>query len=69
MLIKKIINGHIIVLEYRRVKKYRNRFTLYRVYKRIGKSKRIFLYNTCLTDLQLKEIVKRKYLITEEVFV
>lgn len=66
MIIKKRVQGHDIILDYKRVKSYPNGFTEYRVYKMLGKSKRVFLYNTCLTSLQLKELADKDYVITDE---
>lgn len=67
MIITKKVQGRDVILEYKRVKTYR--FTLYRVYKVLSKSKRVFLYNTSLTNSQLEELVKNKYIIdSEEVF-
>lgn len=65
MLIKKKVDGHIVWLEFEKVKRYSNRFTLYKVYKNIGKSKKIFLYNTTLNDLELKDIIKKGYMMEE----
>ena len=66
MKILKRVQGHDIILDYRRVKRYSHRFTVYNVYKMLGKAKRVFLYRTSLSDFQLKELVKQKYVISEE---
>ena len=66
MIIKKRVQGHDIILDYKRVKSYQHGFTKYRVYKMLGKSKRVFLYNTCLTSLQLKELADNDYIVTDE---
>lgn len=66
MIIKKRVQGHDIILDYKRVKSYPHGFTTYRVYKMLSKSKRVFLYNTCLTSLQLKELADSDYVITDE---
>lgn len=66
MKIKKMVQGHTIELELIKVKDY-PRYGLYQVYKLIN-GKRIALYKTCYTKLQLMELAKKKYCISEEVF-
>lgn len=66
MRIIKKVQGRDVILEYKKIKSYLDRFTTYRVYKVISKSKRVFLYNTCLTSSQLQELVERNYIITDE---
>ena len=66
MIIKKRVEGQDILLDYKRVKSYQHGFTKYRVYKVLSKSKRIFLYTTCLTRLQVSKIVQAGYMITDE---
>lgn len=61
MKITKKVQGHNIVLEYKKVKKYLNGYTLYNVYK-----DNVFLYRTCLTSLQIKEIKEAGYMLNEE---
>lgn len=60
MKITKKVQGHDIVLEYKKVKKY-NGYTLYDVYKN-----NVFVYRTCLTSLQIKEIKQAGYMLNEE---
>ena len=50
-----------MILDYIRVKKYPNGYTLYNVYK-----DKIFVYRTCLTSLQIREIKDAGYVISEE---
>lgn len=66
MKIKKKVNGIEVILDYRRVKRYNNRYVLYNVYKILSKTKRIFLYRTCLSDLQKVEIELSGYMLDEE---
>ena len=61
MQIKKKVQGHDIVLDYKRVKKYPNGYILYNVYKQ-----GVFIYRTCLTSLQVKEIKEAGYVLNEE---
>ena len=61
MRIKKRVQGHDILLDYKKVKKYPNGYTLYNVYK-----DKIFLYRTCLTSLQIKEIKDAGYMVSDE---
>ncbi len=61
MKIKKKVQGHIIILEYKKVKKYKDGYTLYDVYKQ-GE----FLYRTCLTSVQLREIKEAGYMTSDE---
>ncbi|MBP5427015.1 MAG: hypothetical protein J6Y29_03885 [Clostridiales bacterium] len=67
MKIIKRVQGHDIVLDYKRVKSYPHGFIRFRVYKMLGKYKRVFLYNTCLTSLDIKRIKRNGYQINEEV--
>lgn len=64
MIIKKKVQGKIIPLEMETIKKY-PRYTRYQIYKREN-GKRIPLYTTCYTDLQLVELAKRNFFIDEE---
>lgn len=66
MKIEKKVQGHSIILDYRRVRKYPHGYVLYNVYKMLGKAKRIFLYKTCLTSLQIEEIKDAGYMISDE---
>ena len=59
-IIKKVL-GHTVVLDYKKVKDYPNGYTLYDVYKN-----NVFLYRTCLTDLQVLDIVLADYIVNEE---
>ena len=61
MKIKKRVQGKDVILDYIRVKKYPNGYTLYNVYK-----DKTFKYRTCLTGLQVKEIKDAGYVISEE---
>jgi len=65
MKIKKRVQGHDIILDYRVLKKYPH-FTRYKVYKMLSKTKRLFLYTTCLTSLQIKDIKNAGYILTDE---
>ncbi len=64
MRIKKKVQGYDVILEYERIKDYPNGYSLYDVYKLTNERK--FLYRTCLTDLQVKEIVLAGYTVSEE---
>lgn len=64
MLIKKRVQGKDIILDYRETKTYPHGYTRYSVYKVLTKRK--FLYNTCLTSLQLDKIKKAGYVIFDE---
>lgn len=64
MEIKKKVQGHIINLEIIKIKDY-PRYGLYQVYK-LENSKRIPLYKTCYTNLQIIEIIKNQNIISEE---
>lgn len=66
MKIKKKVQGHIIDLEIIKIKDY-PKYGLYQVYK-LENSKRIPLYKTCYTNLQIIEIKKNQNVISEEVF-
>ena len=69
MIIKKKIQGKIIVLKYNKVKEYPNKYIVYDVYKILNETKSIFLYKTCLTSLQIKELKEQKFIInSEEIF-
>ncbi len=61
MKITKKVQGHNIVLEYKKVKKYPHGYSLYNVYK-----DNVFLYRTCLTSLQIKEIKEAGYVTSDE---
>lgn len=61
MIVKKIVEGYNILLDYRKVKEYSNKFTLYDVYRNNK-----FLYRTCLDKLQLKKLEEVGYLINNE---
>lgn len=65
MLIKKRVQGHDILLEYKVIEKY-PRYTRYGVYKILNKSKKIFLYTTCLTNQQISKIIQAGYMINDE---
>lgn len=57
MIIKKRVRGHIIELDYRPVKTFKNKiYTLYDVYL-----KDKFLYRTCLDFVQLRDIRQAGY--------
>lgn len=66
MKIIKKVSGHYIELELEKIKDYPN-FTEYQVYK-YKNGKRIPLYKSCYTDLEIKEIRRNGYKIDEEVF-
>lgn len=65
MIIKKRVQGHDILLDYKVIEKY-PRYTRYGVYKIVNKSKKIFLYTMCLTNLQISKIVQAGYMISDE---
>lgn len=67
MRVKKKVQGVVIDLDIVLVKKY-PRFGLYQIYK-IDKGKQIPLYKECFTSEQINEIINKKYIITEEVFI
>lgn len=67
MIIKKKVQGYTVELELVKIKDY-GKYVLYQVYKIVNK-KRIPLYKECYTKLQIQEIIKQKYWISEEVFV
>lgn len=69
MKIKKRIEGHDIVLEYEKVKRYPQGFTSFKVYKILNDTKKLFLYIVSLSDLEIKEIEKTGYILKEEVFI
>jgi len=60
MKIIKKVQGHDIELDYRLDKKY-PRYNVFNVYK-----DNVFLYRTCLTDLQIKDLVLNGYVISED---
>lgn len=60
MIITKKVQGHDIKLEYKKVKQYTG-YTLYNVYKN-----GVFIYQTCLSKLQLKEIKEAGYVTNDE---
>ena len=60
MKIIKKVQGHEIILEYRKIKEYPHGYTLYDVYNFDR-----FLYKTCLTELDIIEIKRNKYTINE----
>ena len=60
MKITKKVQGHDIELELIKVKDY-PRYTVYNVYK--GD---VFLYRTCFTSLQIKELVLKGFVMDEE---
>ncbi len=60
MKIKKKVQGHYIILDYKKAKKYKN-FTMYDVFKQ-----GVFLYSTSLTKLQLRELKEAGYLTSDE---
>lgn len=64
MKIKKKVQGQDVELEFVKIKDY-PRYGLYQVYKIIN-GKRIPLYKVCYTNLQIKEIIKNKNIITDE---
>ena len=61
MRIKKRLQGHDIILDYKRVKKYKNGYALYDVYKQ-----GVFLYRTCLTKLHIADMERTGYLVNDE---
>ena len=61
MRIKKRVYGKIVVLDFVKVKKYPAGFTLYDVF--CGNR---FLYKTCFTPLQVKELTKCRTIFDEE---
>jgi len=67
MRIRKTIQGVTVELELEKIRDY-PRFSLYQVYK-IVKGKRIEAYKKCYTQLQILDIIKKGYCISEEIFV
>lgn len=65
MKIKKRIEGKDIILDYKRVKRY-NGYILFNVYQCISKSKRKYLYKTCLTPLDIKLLSEKDFIISDE---
>lgn len=64
MYFKMSVYGDIVDLKIEKIKSY-PRFTLYQVYK-IEKNKKIPVYKTCYTELQLKEIRRKQNFINFE---
>lgn len=65
MVITKKVQGHDVKLELIKIKDYPN-YSLYQVYKPVG-NKRKPVYRTCLTDLQIQEIILNKNIVIEEI--
>ena len=61
MKIKKRVNGHDIILDYKPVKVYPNKYTIYDVYN--GNK---YLYRVCLNDLDIVKIKENGYMINDE---
>lgn len=66
MKIRKTVQGQVVELELVKIKDY-PRYGLYQVYK-LENGKRIPIYQECYTYLQIKEIVKKGFVVDEEVF-
>lgn len=61
MKIKKHVNGHDIILDYKPIKVYSNKYTIYDVYN--GNK---YLYRVCLNDLDIVKIKENGYMINDE---
>lgn len=64
MRIKKYVQGKWIDLEFEKIKKY-PRYTRYQVYKVLG-NERIPVYTECLSNWQIVQLSKNRFIITEE---